>query len=84
MEEAVSNQKLADTGRQAREQAGKDQLEGSRADRSSPLRLSLLFLGTAALGGIAISVWNRRLLSKLRQVPEQYSLFSEEEDGIDI
>jgi hypothetical protein len=40
------------------------------AERSSPWRTSLLLLTSAALGGIAVAIWNRRTLALMRQQTE--------------
>jgi hypothetical protein len=60
---------------------------GSRSARnwfsgvSSALGVGLFLAGSAALGGIAMVLWNRRLLTEMRNAspgePEQYTLFDE-------
>ena len=38
------------------------------APRLGPWRMSLLLAGSAFCGGIAVVLWNRRLLTKMREV----------------
>ncbi len=41
--------------------------QGSPAEPRSLLRTSLLLATSAALGGIAVAIWNRRTLAQMRQ-----------------
>ncbi|MGI8771281.1 MAG: hypothetical protein ACR2JE_07580 [Acidobacteriaceae bacterium] len=55
------------------EQQTSDCLQSSRAKQTSRFRTGLLLVSSAALGGIAVAVWNRRLLRELRTSLESAS-----------
>jgi hypothetical protein len=47
--------------------------EPSSPSRLQPLRTGLLIAGSALLGGLAVVLWNRSSLSRLRQPAEAAS-----------
>ncbi|HVW76766.1 MAG TPA: hypothetical protein VHB45_04080 [Alloacidobacterium sp.] len=55
------NKKSADSKRE----------EGKKQGREGIIRTSLLILGSAVFGGIAVVLWNRRALTNIQNPPPQ-------------
>ena len=62
--------------------SGKETTAEPRTTRSSHLRTGLLLAGSALFGGIAVALWNRRTLARMRQeFPAEAAAETEVDEG---